>query len=198
MSGVQIPHHPPSPLYVLRHGETEWNRAGRMQGSLDSPLTERGRAQAAAMGRVLRREGARALPAFVSPQGRAVRTAELALGPGRATPDERLREIGVGGFEGRLLPELVAEHPFLFSEEGPIEWHYEVPDGEGHDALRARVSAFLAELRTPAVVVCHGITGRMLRGLALGLDRAGAWDLPGGQGVVWRIEDGRHEVLAPD
>ena len=168
-----------------------------MQGSLDSALTAHGEAQARAMGELLRREGAAGLPAYTSPQGRAARTAELALGPDRARPDPRLREIGVGSFEGRLLDELRSELPFLFSEEGPLDWYFEVPDGEGYEALRARAASFLSELDGPAVVVCHGITARVLRGLALGLDRGGMLDLPGGQGRVWRIADGRHEVLTP-
>ena len=188
-------HDPPSPLYVLRHGQTAWNAERRMQGWLDSPLTERGATQARAMGAVLRREGAAALPAFTSPQPRAARTADLALGEGRARRDPRLREIGVGAFEGRLLAELVEEHPLLFSEDAPPDWYFDAPDGEGHDALRDRVASFLAALDGPAVVVCHGITARMLRGLALGLDREGMLGLPGGQGAVWRVADGRHETL---
>ena len=166
-----------------------------MQGSLDSPLTGRGVAQAHAMGEVLRREGVAALPAFTSPQGRAARTADLALGPGRARRDARLREIGVGSFEGRLLSELIAEHPFLFAEDGPLDWYFEAPGGEGWGGLHRRVAAFLADLAEPSVVVCHGITARMLRGLALGLDRGGMLELPGGQGAVWRDADGRHDTL---
>ena len=181
---------------MLRHGETEWNRERRMQGGLDSPLTARGVAQARAMGAVLRREGACSLPAFTSPQLRAARTADLALGPGRARRDPRLREIGVGPFEGRLLAEIMREHPLLFREDAPPDWHFDVPDGEGFDALHARVASFLAALGGPAVVVCHGITARMLRGLALGLDREGMLGLPGGQGSVWRVAQGRHETLA--
>ena len=182
---------------MLRHGETEWNLARRMQGSLDSPLTERGVAQARAMGELLRREGASALPAFTSPQPRAARTAEIALGPGRARPDARLREIGVGPFEGRLLLELMAEHPGLFAEDAPLDWYFDAPGGEGYDAVLDRVTTFLAALREPAVIVCHGIAARVLRGLVLGLDREGMLGLPGGQGLVWRLAEGRHEVLTP-
>ena len=166
-----------------------------MQGGLDSPLTERGVTQARSMGEILGREGVLDLPAFTSPQPRAARTAEIALGPGRACRDVRLREIGVGRFEGRLLSELRVEHPALFAEGAPLDWYFDAPGGEGFEGLRARVSAFLVDLRGPSVVVCHGITARVLRGLVLGLDREAMLGLPGGQGVVWRLSDGRHEVL---
>ena len=166
-----------------------------MQGGLDSPLTALGVAQAHAMGAILRREGALGLPAFTSPQGRAARTADLALGEGRARRDPRLREVGVGRFEGRLLSELTAEHPYLFDEGAPMDWYFDAPGGEGFEGLHARASAFLGDLTGPAVVVCHGITARVLRGLVLGLDRDAMAGLPGGQGVVWRLSGGRHEVL---
>ena len=66
-------------LYILRHGETEWNLANRLQGHFDSPLTDTGRAQAAAQNAILKRCDLAGFSALSSPQGRAVATAELAL-----------------------------------------------------------------------------------------------------------------------
>ena len=69
-----------APLYMLRHGETAWNTERRMQGTKNSPLTERGRRQALAMGRTLRAELAR-LPGptifLRSPLGRVRETSEI-------------------------------------------------------------------------------------------------------------------------
>ena len=79
-------------LLILRHGETEWNREGRMQGALDSPLTYVGRAQALAQGAALRAAGIGPVRWFSSPQGRALETARLASGEARVTADDRLRE----------------------------------------------------------------------------------------------------------
>ena len=195
MSGVRISHHPPSPLYVLRHGETEWNVARRMQGGEgDSPLTERGQRQAAEMGALIAAAGAGDLPVFTGPQGRARETARIAFGAGRAVPDARLSEIGMGPFSGRVLWELQAEHPDVF-RDGSLDWYFRVPGGETFDAMRARIQSFLDERDGPAVVVCHGMTARVLRGSVLGLDRAATLALPGGQGMVWRITNGVHEVL---
>ncbi|MEM6277220.1 MAG: histidine phosphatase family protein, partial [Pseudomonadota bacterium] len=69
------------------------------------------------------------------------------------------------------------------------------PGGEGLTALEHRCRAFLDDLAGPAVLVTHGITGRMLRALWLGLGQDGLDDLPGGQGVVFHLSDTGHEVL---
>lgn len=186
-------------LIVLRHGQTAWNLEGRWQGDLDSPLTTKGEAQARAMGAVLVREGINAdsHAAYVSPKGRARRSAELALGPGW-TPavDTRLREIGVGAWEGRLIAEFAAESG-LPPDVSPYAYYEVAPGGEGFAALRTRVAGFLATLDRPSVLVTHGITSRMIRTLATGRDLDRFEELPGGQGVVFRVRGGVHEVLAP-
>ncbi len=65
-------------LYILRHGETTWNREGRMQGHLNAPLTDLGQAQAAAQGAVLAQRDLRGFAFYSSPLARAVHTAGLA------------------------------------------------------------------------------------------------------------------------
>lgn len=180
-------------LYVLRHGETEWNVEGRIQGHGDSRLTERGRAQAARQGQILAAQGALALPAFVSPAGRARQTAEIALGGRPFAVDERLMEIGCGVWETLLYAEIGSRWP-------PISDHWffrydEAPGGEGLQAVAARAAAFLADLPGPAVIVTHGVCSMLLRGAALGLDMAETADLPGGQGIVWHLRDGQMRRL---
>ena len=87
-------------ILVIRHGETEWNRERRWQGKLDSPLTEKGRAQAVAVGRKLAALGvvAGSHQVWSSPQPRAMTTAELAIGDAglKIEPTKALREIEVG------------------------------------------------------------------------------------------------------
>jgi probable phosphoglycerate mutase len=196
MSWSPVRLRPPSPLYIVRHGETEWNVERRMQGGEgDSPLTVRGRQQAAAMGALLRAAGADALPVYSSPQGRAVETARIALGDGLALLDPRLSEIAMGPFSGRLIGEIRSEHPDVFGEEMSLTWYFRIPGGESLEAMQARLSAFLVDIAGPAVIVCHGITSRVLRGMALGLDLDGTLGLPGGQGVIHVVEDGVHRTL---
>ena len=183
-------------LYVLRHGETVWNREGRMQGALDSELTELGQAQAKAMGGLLAGINLDGHELYCSPLGRAQATARLAFDrPARLDP--RLREIGVGQWAGLTRPEILARWPVMTADEDWLDFYSRAPGGEGLDALWDRVAALLADLTGPAVIVTHGVTSRVLRTAALGLTMAELNVVPGGQGVVFRIRGSQHETLAP-
>jgi probable phosphoglycerate mutase len=179
-------------LWVLRHGETEWNRQGRFQGALDSDLTDLGRAQSRAMGAALPiPPGARL---FSSPQGRAVATAALAF-PGVAPVlDARLSEIGMGDWSGLTREEIARRWPGP-EDEDIFALYARCPGGEAHDALWARVTAFLADLTGPAVIVTHGFTSRFLRAAALGLEPEYAGDMPGGQGVIHHLSQGQARLI---
>lgn len=186
-------------LIVLRHGQTEWNLARRWQGALDSPLTAKGEAQARAMGEILSRAGItrNTHAAYVSPLGRAQATARLTLGEDwPATADPRLREIGVGKWEGWLLDDIAAAAG-LPDDSTPLDYYELAPGGEGLAGLRDRVSGFLATLGRPSVLVTHGITSRMIRTLATDRDLDRFDEVPGGQGVVFRLRGGAHETLGP-
>ncbi|MEM1234304.1 MAG: histidine phosphatase family protein [Pseudomonadota bacterium] len=184
-------------LYILRHGQTEWNAEGRLQGALNSPLTALGRQQAQTQRMILETRDLTGFDAIMSPQGRAVETAGIAVAPlvGQLTTDPRLREIEVGEWSGRQRDTLGV--PYEASElPGETLGIYEAaPGGEGLDALERRCRGFLNDLTGPAVIVSHGITGRMLRALWLGVGQQGLGDLPGGQGVVFHLCDERHNVL---
>lgn len=188
------------PLFILRHGETEWNREGRVQGRKDSPLTPKGRAQAAAQGRLLGQAvaGQSGLRALCSPLGRARATATIAL-RGLGLPlrlDDRLQEVSAGQWEGHLRPALYAE----FGGPGGISSEFDLflsaPEGERYEDLEARCRAFLADMRGPVVAVTHGVTSLMLRGLVLGLDRGGMAALERGQGCVYVLKNGTETCLS--
>jgi len=185
-------------ICVIRHGETEWNRAGRMQGGLDSPLTDLGRAQARAMTAVLQSVGVEPGPwsALTSPQGRAVETARLALVPlgMQALPEPELREIAMGDWAGLSREEIATGWPGP-EDEHFLETYARAPGGEGFDALWERVGRVLSGLTGPTVIVTHGMTSRFLRTRALGwgLDRLDV--VQGGQGVLFHLKDGVQQVL---
>lgn len=189
-------------LYLLRHGQSAWNAEGRYQGQSESRLTPLGRDQAARMGAVLAREigDPARFCAFASPLDRARETAEIALAPLGLAPrfDDRLKEVGLGAWEGLIAPEIVARFPWAAPARArdPFGWLFTAPGGETLPELSTRLRGFLeGPGQVPAIVIAHGMALRALRGLCLGLDADGMRDLPGGQGVVWRIVDGRHEVL---
>ncbi|NOR63574.1 MAG: hypothetical protein GQ535_13900 [Rhodobacteraceae bacterium] len=96
-------------LFILRHGQTEWNVLGKYQGQMDSPLTKLGLVQARSQGKILQAHVAsRKLQAYASPLLRAARTAELALLPlgQHARLDSRLKEVSFGTREGRTRAEI--------------------------------------------------------------------------------------------
>lgn len=186
-------------LFILRHGETEWNVSGKVQGSRDSALTENGRAQAAAQGRLLQTvmqqtPGARIM---CSPLGRARATATIALrGTGKAMVlDARLREVSAGAWEGRTRAAIHAE----FAETAGLTTEFDLftkaPGGESEAQLRARCQAFLDDLTGPTVAITHGVTSLMLRGLVQGMSREEMSALPRGQGCIYRLENGHETCL---
>lgn len=94
-------------IYLIRHGQTEWNVQRRMQGRMDSPLTEEGILNAERLAPALPQMDA----IYCSPAGRAHRTAELVFGNVPFQFEERLQEIDMGDWEGRLQAELDVEAP---------------------------------------------------------------------------------------
>lgn len=137
------------------------------------------------------------MTARVSPLRRTRQTAELALTPAGLIPrfDDRLKEIGMGAWEGRLYADILAEAPGTLDVLSVFDLCLASP-GEGLDGLTARISSFLSGLDGPAVIVSHGIALSVLRGLVLGLDRAGMAATDRSQGVVTEIRDGRERVVS--
>jgi broad specificity phosphatase PhoE len=185
-------------IFLVRHGETEWNRARRYQGWGDSPLTARGVAQAEAIGHRLRAlPEAAAAEIVASPIGRARRTAEIiAECLGRTAPlrfDERLREISLGSWDGLDRAEIHSRMGANFAE---FEWYFQTPDGERYDGFAGRIAGWLDEVGDgPVIAVCHGVVTRVLRGLYAGLPRADALLLPVPQDRIFRLADGTIEDI---
>jgi broad specificity phosphatase PhoE len=194
------------PLYMLRHGETAWNTERRMQGTKNSDLTERGRAQALAMGRTLRAELARAPAPTIflrSPLGRVRETSEiigreLGLDPGEWRDDPRLAELGYGQWEGFSWKEIEVTHPTALSDWRADPHGYSPPGGETHFELRRRSEAVLADIvasATRTVVVGHGVSGAVLRGINLGLDAKAMFVLEKPQDAFFRLSHGAEERI---
>jgi probable phosphoglycerate mutase len=159
-------------LYLLRHGETEFNVVGRLQGQRDSPLTPRGRAQARAHGALLKTLIAEpaAWRVVASPLGRTLDTArlacaELGLPEAAIETDPRLKELAYGDWEGLTYDEAEARYPDGWAARQRDPWGFVVPGGESYAMLAARAGAFLGEARGNTIVVSHGAIGRVLRGL---------------------------------
>lgn len=184
-------------LYLLRHGQTEYNRDRRLQGQCDSPLTELGIAQARAMGATLRRElgGTGGWQVWASPLGRAMQTArlvceQLGLAPDAVRAEPRLMEVGFGKWETLHVPTLHAEQPELAVRP---DWHFASPGGEPYTDVAARVMDFLDDAERPErlIVIAHGMLGRVLRGVYLGIEPAAMWQQDMPQDALFHLHGGR-------
>ncbi len=148
-------------LILVRHGETVWNREGRIQGHLDSALTEEGIAQAIACGQRLAGEPIDAF--YCSDMGRAQRTAQLIGQSLVLEPALRadLRERAFGEGEGLTYTEIDQRFPEAFSRERAVDEHYAVPGGESkrqfHDRVVSALTGIAEQHAGQAVlIVTHG------------------------------------------
>lgn len=135
-------------VYLARHGETEWNRRGRRQGQLDSPLTVRGKSQADAVAGVL--EGCRVDAIFHSPLGRAAQTAQIIATRLHATPTEltELAEVHHGDVAGLTGDEIDARFPAMMVSRDRDKFLWRFPGGESYaDADARATSACLRSIR---------------------------------------------------
>ena len=186
-------------IYLVRHGQTAFNAEGRLQGHVDSPLTELGRAQA---GAALKRltGGGEGWRIISSPLGRARDTAEAiraALGTPDLEIDARLIELSWGDWDGGLRADLKARHPEAFGETG---WAFTAPIGEAYDAAQARLRDWLSTLppepERRIIAVSHGVAGRLLRGVYAGLSKPETLAQQVPQDACFRLSGGAIERLA--
>jgi broad specificity phosphatase PhoE len=153
-------------ILLVRHGESEGNREGRLQGRKDSPLSTRGRKQAAQLAGWLGRNQVVWDVAYTSPLRRAVETAEVLTGvlgrpPAEVEPD--LSEISAGSLEGRNRSEIAAEHPEFVARAIMDLADFSAFGGESYEEVQARVSRLADRLiekhresEARVLVVAHG------------------------------------------
>jgi len=182
-------------LYFSRHGETEANRERRFSGRHDTPLTDKGREQARAVGEILERQvGMRPALTFISsPLRRACATMEIVretLGLPRLgyATDPRIEEIDLGRWDLLTDTEARALDPALFDARHADKWHIHVPDGENYAEVAVRATHWVESLTADTFAVSHGALTRILRGLFQGLTWQGMSDLDEPQGVVYRVQ----------
>lgn len=158
----------PHPLLVIRHGETDWNASGRLQGRQDIPLNARGRAQGQALGLALReRYDITTLACLSSPLQRASATLELILAQCPGSPrtrgtDARLAEKAFGDWEGLDMPTIAQRYPEQYAHRLREPFTFRVPNGESYADVAERVRPLLEGLDGPTLLVGHGALIRSL------------------------------------
>ena len=190
-------------IYLMRHGQTVWNTERRMQGRLDSPLTATGIGQAQALGALLAEQIEQAPYRIVSsPLGRAWQTAVIVAHALKASPlglvlEPRLAELAYGHWEGLTLDEIKERHLEAWQHRRADRWNVEAPGGESYAKVAVRVGAWLSDVAETErlVVVCHGVTSRVMRGLYAGMTEEETLALSEPQDRLYRLSGGRIEEL---
>jgi len=191
----------PPLMFFIRHGQTDWNAEGRMQGRKDIPLNATGRSQALDNGRRLKAflEAGNLRPSdldFVaSPLGRTRQTmelvrTELAVPHSDYRQDPRLVELTFGDWEGHTLEELAVSDPGRIEQRSIDKWGFVPPNGESYEMIVGRTADWLASLERPSVIVSHGGVYRVVRALLEGTDPQVASKLHAPQDQVYMWRDG--------
>ena len=184
-------------IYLLRHGETVWNTEQRIQGQLDSPLTPKGRMQAAQNGERLRDLlGETHFKVISSPLGRALSTAEIiaskiGLTPAEIRLEDRLREISFGNWEGKTWTEVKETDAQAYNSRLEDRWTVRSPGGENYQDVAERLQSWSTGLNNETlVVISHGCAGRILRTIHANLDRDETPNLSENHESIFLLADG--------
>lgn len=169
-------------IYLIRHGETDWNRDKRFQGQTDVPLNATGKAQAAELVPMMTQLKVDA--AFSSDLGRAYETAQIALSDVRLNiqKDPRLRETNIGEAEGLTYDEIVAK----FTEESILKWRsyeehnmdFKYKTGESKRQMMVRIRDVVLEIsqnttKNNIAIFCHGM---VMRAVTFAFNQGVDWD----------------------
>lgn len=185
-------------IYVVRHGQTDWNAEYRLQGQKDIPLNATGRGQADANGITLGGilgSDARRYDFVSSPLSRTRETMErvragMGLTPELYRTDDRLRELSFGAWEGRTLKEVGASDPKLLEKREEDKWAFVPPgdDAESYEILSWRIGAWLKDVVGPTVCVAHGGVIRALFRIVADIAPEEAAELPIPQDNILRLD----------
>lgn len=178
--------------FIARHGETVFNAARRLQGTAPhTPLTRAGFAQADEMGAALAVHlGQRpTIMLWASSAGRALQTLaivaeHLALDWHQARADDRLVEIGMGSWGGRSYADVIAEVGSVIDPASGLL--IPAPDGETYPQIAARLGDWLAQTNDDPgdrLVIMHGVSSCVLRGIMTGRAPWPSLGVPAAQGL---------------
>ena len=194
-------------LFLIRHGESEWNRVGRIQGQNNSPLTDLGIGHAKAISSYFSKNFInQKMIIYTSPLDRAIHTAEI-IAQGINYPkdeiiiEERLNDFNLGEIAGNSWEKVGETLPELarIRLEDPLSFHPR--GGESGTEFEARIRSLLNELvdeDSKNLLVSHGIVNKFIRGILKNLSGKEMIALGEAQDIIYRIEEGNEmEINIP-
>lgn len=188
-------------LYFLRHGETDWNLAHRLQGDTDIGLNDTGRRQARRHAQVMANLGEdwAGFDFAVSPMLRTRETFEIMRGElgidVEPRLDTRLREGSFGRWEGWTWAEVIEREPDNHAIWIAECWDRAPHGGETYGSVAERVREWAKDMARPTVVVSHGGVSRALRAIYQGLERRNLASLKVSQKRFMRLDGGAVDLL---
>ncbi len=186
-------------LFIVRHGETQWNVEARMQGRMDSPLTERGREQALSNGALLKALGGVDMM-WVSPSGRTTETAHLINSHvhGHIEYADELLERDCGLWSGRTIDDLRANEETAWQERQRDPYGFRPPGGENLQDMLERVYEFLEELFAhpwqSVGLVTHGVMSKVILKFFLGLSEIESTRVRHPNDLIYRLTFNASEI----
>lgn len=191
-------------LYIVRHGETDTNYTGKINGSAtDLDLNQTGQKQVNYLKEHMDIDIKDFDEIYSSPLKRAQQTAEiLNQGVHKIKTDDRLREINYGSWDGLSAAEMIARHPDGFDENGYIEEGYVkyAQDGETYQSVYQRVQSFLDDMAKKGdekiMVVCHGfITRSFVKLITQTPDITDIWEPDNASATKLKLSKSGHNFL---
>jgi len=189
-------------IILVRHGQTIWNKEGRFQGRLNSPLTKKGELQAKENALKLKKniEDFKNIKIFSSPLGRAKDTAyiicdELGINRDRIIFDNRIIEFNYGIFEGQKREDMMKRSEFRDREAN--KWSYRIENGESYVLVENRVKEFLDSIRDEkkVIIVAHEMVNRTIRGVYCNYDKNITLSLKQPNNVILSLENREEKIL---
>ena len=187
-------------VYLIRHGQTTWNRAGRLQGQADSPLTLLGTQQAEAIGETLKVIiGAEKYVFWSSPLGRTKQTTSIicdiiGFRYEEVVFDERLVEITLGDRDGyKSWKALFEDFPEDMARREKDPWNFFHPNGESSQMVQERLRPFIkkiCDLGGLHIIVTHGVVSKIIRGMYLDLTPEEVFSLGRPQDAFHKLHNG--------
>lgn len=194
-------------IYLLRHGETELNVKGRYQGELDSALTSDGIEQVKKNAKLLKIliDNPKEWEFISSPLGRAQQSTDIVcevIGYDRnkVKMDDRLKEVSVGKWAGLTTKEIEKSWPELMENTNNYNWYFNSPSGESYNSVVERVSEWLHSIQNKekVIVMSHGLTGRIIRGVYQRITKDQALVLEVSQNTFFKLSDKQIESFCSE